>query len=364
MGKKTVRYHKPVTYEAKIRKNKCYFKNYETKLRRRRECKTDFAQRRGLTRQENNKYNTPKYRFVVRFTNKDIICQIISAKIIGDQVHCSAYSHELPRYGLSVGLTNYSAAYATGLLLARRLLSGKTAKDQNLAECYQGVKTEEIDGGLFLEEPDEEDPEPFQCFLDLGLSKPSTGSKIFSALKGACDGGLFIPHNQRRFVGSRKNPDGDADEPYLFSADTMKKYIFGGHVSDYMKYLEGKDAKKYQSHFSRYIAAGLNADSLEDLYKSVFDAIRADPSAQPTTTAAGGKSLRAGLDASKGKGSYHKSADALGADGQPKRATRATKGRPGSAAREKYLAARRERKQERVRVKIRQWKQQMIDDEE
>lgn len=34
---------------------------------------------------------------------------------------CAAYSHELPKYGVSVGLTNYAAAYCTGLLLARRV---------------------------------------------------------------------------------------------------------------------------------------------------------------------------------------------------------------------------------------------------
>lgn len=34
-----------------------------------------------------------------------------------------AYSHELPRFGIKLGLTNYAAAYATGLLLARRVSS-------------------------------------------------------------------------------------------------------------------------------------------------------------------------------------------------------------------------------------------------
>ncbi len=33
----------------------------------------------------------------------------------------AAYSHELPKYGVKVGLTNYASAYATGLLLARRV---------------------------------------------------------------------------------------------------------------------------------------------------------------------------------------------------------------------------------------------------
>ena len=42
-------------------------------------------------------------------TNKDIIAQILSASIAGDMVMAAAYAHELPRYGLEVGLTNYAA---------------------------------------------------------------------------------------------------------------------------------------------------------------------------------------------------------------------------------------------------------------
>jgi len=52
--------------------------------------------------------------------------QIAYARIDGDVVMCAAYSHELPRYGLKVGLTNYAAAYCTGLLLARRVSRRKT----------------------------------------------------------------------------------------------------------------------------------------------------------------------------------------------------------------------------------------------
>lgn len=33
----------------------------------------------------------------------------------------AAYSHELTRFGVNVGLSNYAAAYCTGLLLARRV---------------------------------------------------------------------------------------------------------------------------------------------------------------------------------------------------------------------------------------------------
>lgn len=50
-----------------------------------------------------------------------LLFQIAYAKIEGDMIVCAAYSHELPKYGVSVGLTNYAAAYCTGLLLARRV---------------------------------------------------------------------------------------------------------------------------------------------------------------------------------------------------------------------------------------------------
>jgi large subunit ribosomal protein L5e len=62
------------------------------------------------------------FRLIVRFTNKDITCQIAYARIYGDVIVESAYAHELPKYGINVGLTNYAAAYCTGLLIARRIL--------------------------------------------------------------------------------------------------------------------------------------------------------------------------------------------------------------------------------------------------
>lgn len=69
----------------------------------------------------------------MRFSNKDVTCQIAYATVAGDVVVAAAYSHELPRYGLKVGLTNYAATYATGLLLARRVLA-----KYGLAETYKG----------------------------------------------------------------------------------------------------------------------------------------------------------------------------------------------------------------------------------
>ena len=76
----------------------------QVKYRRRRQGKTDYRARLRLVRQDKNKYNTNKYRLVVRFSNKNITCQIVYSTIQGDVVMAAAYAHELPQYGLKVGL--------------------------------------------------------------------------------------------------------------------------------------------------------------------------------------------------------------------------------------------------------------------
>lgn len=226
------------------------------------EGKTDYRARIRLINQDKNKYNTPKYRFVVRFTNKDITAQVISASIAGDLVLAAAYSHELPRYGLEVGLTNYAAAYCTGLLLARRVL--------NLLEMdkeYEG--NVEATGEDYSVEP-ADSRRPFRALLDVGLLRTTTGNRVFGALKGALDGGLDIPHSEKRFAGYNK-------ENKQFDADVHRKYIYGVHVADYMKVLMDEEPEKYQSHFSEYIKKGIEAESIEEMYKKVHAAIRADP---------------------------------------------------------------------------------------
>lgn len=102
----------------KIVKNKAYFKRYQTQYRRRREGKTDYYARRRLVTQDFNKYNSPKRRLVVRFTNRDIVCQIVYSRIDGDHVIAAAYAHELPRYGIQFGLTNYAAGLFLSLSLS------------------------------------------------------------------------------------------------------------------------------------------------------------------------------------------------------------------------------------------------------
>merc|ERR1719300_102234 len=248
---------------VKVVKNKAYFKRFQVKFRRRREGRTDYFARKRLTFQDKNKYNTPKYRLIVRFTNKDVICQIAYARIEGDVIICAAYSHELPRYGVKVGLTNYAAAYCTGLLLARRLL-----KKFKIDGIYKGK--EEADGEEFYVEDEDGEPAAFRCYLDIGLYRTTTGARIFGALKGAADGGIDIPHSTRRFPGY----DSESNE---FSAQVHRDHIMGKHVADYMTYLQENDEEAYKRQFSGFIKNGVTPSKMEEMYKKCHAAIRKDP---------------------------------------------------------------------------------------
>lgn len=248
---------------VKVVKNKAYFKRYQVKFKRRREGKTDYYARKRLVVQEKNKYNTPKYRMIVRFTNKDIICQIAYAKIGGDIVVTAAYAHELPRYGVKVGLTNYAAAYCTGLLLARRHL-----KKLKLDGIYEGVT--DVTGETYNVESQEGNPGAFRCYLDVGLARTTTGARLFGVMKGAVDGGLDIPHSEKRFPGY------DA-ESKKYDPAQHKARIFGQHVADYMRQMKEDDEDAYKRQFSQFIKEGLEPDTLEQMYKKAHAAIRDNP---------------------------------------------------------------------------------------
>jgi large subunit ribosomal protein L5e len=264
---------------VKVVKNKAYFKRFQTKFRRRREGRTDYRQRHKLITQDKNKYQSAKYRLVVRFSNKFVNVQVVSAEIIGDKVICAANSKELQRFDdrLTMGLKNYAAAYATGLLCARRLL-----KKVGLDDMYKGneepdgeVKTCEGENGrtYYVEEVDEESGRrPFRCLLDVGIKNTTTGCKIFGAMKGASDGGLDIPHSNKRFPGYNRDTK-------AYDAEVHKAHIFGEHVADYMKEMEEDDEENFKKHFAAYLDADISADDMEEVYEKLHAAIREDPAA-------------------------------------------------------------------------------------
>ncbi|VFV41322.1 60s ribosomal protein l5-like, partial [Lynx pardinus] len=215
---------------VKVVKNKAYFKRYQVKFRRRREGKTDYYARKRLVIQDKNKYNTPKYRMIVRVANRDIICQIAYARIDGDMIVCAAYAHELPK-------------------LLNRFGMGK---------IYEGQV--EVTGDEYNVESIDGQPGAFTCYLDAGLARTTTGNKVFGALKGAVDGGLSIPHKNKEF-----------------NAEVHRKHIMGQNVADYMRYLMEEDEDAYKKQFSQYIKNNVTPDMMEEMYKKAHAAIRENP---------------------------------------------------------------------------------------
>ncbi|KAB0364511.1 hypothetical protein FD754_008667 [Muntiacus muntjak] len=208
---------------VKVVKNKASFKRHQVKFRRQQEM-------------------------IVHITNRDIICQIAYARVEGDVIVCAAYAHELPKYGVKVGLTNYAAAYCTGLLLACRLLNRF-----GIDKIYEGqVK---VTGDEYNVESIDGQPGAFTCYLDAGLARTTTGNKVFGALKGTVDGGLSIPHSTKHFPG----------------------YDSESREFNYMCYLIEEDEDAYKKQFSQYIKNNVTPDMMEEMYKKAHAAVQENP---------------------------------------------------------------------------------------
>jgi large subunit ribosomal protein L5e len=127
-----------------------------------------------------------------------------------------------------------------------------------------------VTGEDFTVEPIEGRTRPFTVIIDAGLKRTSTGSKIFAVLKGALEGGLNIPHNEKRFVGYDRITN-------KYEPAVMRKYILGGHVSDLMEELEEEEPDSFRRQFSQYIKHQIKHTDIEELYTKVHKAIRTNP---------------------------------------------------------------------------------------
>jgi len=59
-------------------------------------------------------------------------------------------------------------------------------------------------------------------------------------MKGACDGGMDIPHNTKRFPGNDKDAEGES-----YDAAVHRDRIFGGHVDNYMALLKEESKEDF-----------------------------------------------------------------------------------------------------------------------
>jgi large subunit ribosomal protein L18 len=174
------------------------------KYRRKREGKTNYKKRLTLLLSK-------KPRLVIRRSTNNISLQVIDYHEDGDKVLVSANSSELKSIGWKANTGNIPAAYLTGLLLAKK------AKNKKVKEVV----------------------------VDIGLNTPSKGSRIFSALKGAIDGGLETPHTEDRF------PSEDV--------------VSGKEIINYLK-----NTKLIGKQFSSYIKDKIDiAKQFEDVKKKI-----------------------------------------------------------------------------------------------
>merc|ERR1712048_28734 len=258
---------------VKTLKSNAYFKRFQTKFRRRRECKTDYYARKRMVTQDLNKYGTPKFRLVARITNHKVIAQVIYSMQKGDFCVCQATSQELSKWGLTTGFTSYSAAYATGLLCARRLLT-----KYGLGDMFKGAATTDgVDYDVSADaEAVKQDKRPFKAILDIGTTKATTGNRVFGVLKGACDGGLHVPHSVRKYPGYFKEETGKKG---TCDAGVHKSRIMGAHIDQYMDELKNSSEDDFNTQFSKWnkCLTAAKCESCEELFKKVHAGIRADP---------------------------------------------------------------------------------------
>mmetsp|Transcript_22020 Transcript_22020/g.34523 ORF Transcript_22020/g.34523 Transcript_22020/m.34523 type:complete len:231 (+) Transcript_22020:141-833(+) len=219
----------------KLSNKASYHSRFQVKWRRRREGKTDYLARKRLICQDKRKYNTPKFRLVVRNSKKSIICQLITSKIEGDCVYYMVSSKNLTEIPEYLSKNNYSAAYIIGLKMARKIVQNISKKGDNSIKIRNSPT----------------------IILDIGLKRATTGTKLFGVLKGVVDGGVFVPHNEKRFPGYQKGA--------IFNEELLKERVLGEHIFSYANLLKEEDEERYLKQFPRFA----KTEKVENAYVSI-----------------------------------------------------------------------------------------------
>ncbi len=106
-----------------------------------------------------------KLRFVIRKTNKRIICQAVKYNVKGDEVLLTVSSDELDEFKWKHSFNNLPASYLVGFLF------GKKAQENDLDDFV----------------------------VDFGRQIVTKGNKLFAVLKGASEAGINFPYSDNKF---------------------------------------------------------------------------------------------------------------------------------------------------------------------
>lgn len=111
-------------------------------------------------------------------------------------------------------------------------------------------------------------------------------------MKGACDGGLHIPHNEKRFPGFHiikaevvtnkrgKKVEAESEgKKTEYKPDEHKAHIFGDHVQTYYDLLKKGDAAVFKKQFAKWTEnlTASKAKNIKELYTKAHASIRANP---------------------------------------------------------------------------------------
>lgn len=180
---------------------------YTVAYRRKREGKTNYKKRLNLLKSR-------CLRLVVRASLKNITAQLVAYDERGDRIICSAHSHELAQFGLSVGGGNLCAAYLVGLLIAKKAAGN-------------GISS---------------------AVLDIGLASPVPGSRLFAVVRGAREGGLDVPCNDK-----------------VLPSDSR---VSGQHIAAFAQGIK-HDKVRFERQFNAYIKAGTSPEKFPSLVEEV-----------------------------------------------------------------------------------------------
>lgn len=196
-------------------RRKKFGKTYRVPWRRRREGKTDYHARYKMLL-------SGKIRAVVRKSLRHIIVQFVDAKIDGDKTLSFTKSIELRKYGWEYNCGNAPAAYLTGFL------AGLKAVRNNINEAI----------------------------LDIGPQRSTKSGRIYAALKGIVDAGVWIPHNEEIFPTPER--------------------LLGKHIEHFAKKLKEKNIDRYNRQFSQYISKKLDPTKISEQFITVIKNIAKD----------------------------------------------------------------------------------------
>lgn len=160
---------------------------YRVQFRRRREGKTDYRYRLRLL-----KSRLP--RAVVRKSLNNTIIQFVEYDPKGDKILATASTLELKKFGWDASNSTTPAAYLVGLL------AGKRAAKKEISKAV----------------------------LDVGLQKPTKGSKLFASLKGIVDAGVAVPHDESILPSEERLNGKHLDENLAVKFEEVKNKILKG----------------------------------------------------------------------------------------------------------------------------------------